>query len=137
MTFLRLFDSPNVTACYRRTESVAPQQALALANSPLSRDQARRLARDLAASLGESPDDQAFVLQAFDRMLGREPSAEEKSTCLDYLKEQARLLSEPTKLTTIRGGSAGELKAATQPSERARENLVHVLFNHNDFITIR
>jgi hypothetical protein len=182
MTFLRLFDSPNVTACYRRTASVAPQQALALANSPLSRDQARRLARDLAANLRtsnptlplqkgefegvfllpdlasgeppsipprrggteevlqphrESPDDQAFIRLAFDRMLGREPSAEENSTCLDYLKNQAQLLSEPTKLTASRGGSAGELKAAQKPSERARENLVHVLFNHNDFITIR
>ena len=33
VTFLRLFDSPNVLSCYRRSDSVMPQQALALANS--------------------------------------------------------------------------------------------------------
>ncbi len=44
VTFLRLFDSSNVLSCYRRAESVVPQQALALANSPLSFAQARRLA---------------------------------------------------------------------------------------------
>src|SRR5262249_61561093 len=44
MTFLQMFDSANVIACYRRSESVVPQQALALANSPLSFEQARRLA---------------------------------------------------------------------------------------------
>ncbi len=46
--FLRLFDSPNVLACYRRSESVMPQQALALANSSLSLEQARLLAKTIA-----------------------------------------------------------------------------------------
>ena len=27
--------------------------------------------------------------------------------------------------------------SAQEPGSRARENLVHVLFNHNDFVTIR
>ena len=47
MTFLRLFDSPNVLSCYRRSESVVPQQALALANSSLCLEQARLLASRL------------------------------------------------------------------------------------------
>ena len=42
--FLRLFDSPNVLSCYRRSDSVMPQQALALANSSLCLEQARLLA---------------------------------------------------------------------------------------------
>ena len=45
MTFLDLFDRPNVVECYRRSESVVPQQALAMANSPLSLAQARLLAK--------------------------------------------------------------------------------------------
>ena len=38
MTFLALFDSPNVVECYKWSESIAPQQALAMANSPLLKD---------------------------------------------------------------------------------------------------
>ena len=38
MEFLALFDAANVSECYRRSESVVPQQALALANSPLTLD---------------------------------------------------------------------------------------------------
>ena len=34
--FLKVFDSPSAIDCYRRVESVMPQQALALANSPLA-----------------------------------------------------------------------------------------------------
>jgi len=43
--FLKLFDAPDPTDCYRRDESIVPQQALALANSKLSYTQARLLAR--------------------------------------------------------------------------------------------
>ena len=45
MEFLQIFDAAGVTECYRRKESILPQQALALANSDLSLRQARRLAR--------------------------------------------------------------------------------------------
>src|SRR5262249_40270104 len=48
MEFLKIFDAPNVTECYRRTESVIPQQALALSNSSLVLSQSRVLARRLS-----------------------------------------------------------------------------------------
>ncbi len=48
MEFLQIFDGAGVTECYRRKESILPQQALALANSDLSLRQARRLARALS-----------------------------------------------------------------------------------------
>ena len=48
MEFLQIFDAAGVTECYRRKESILPQQALALANSDLSLRQARRLARTLS-----------------------------------------------------------------------------------------
>ena len=63
--FLRLFDSPNVLSCYRRVESVMPQQALALANSSLCLEQARLLAAiDWNASSPPRPDplaDEPFI----------------------------------------------------------------------------
>ena len=52
MEFLQIFDGAGVTECYRRKESILPQQALALANSDLSLRQARRLARTLSMQAG-------------------------------------------------------------------------------------
>ncbi len=77
VTFLRLFDSANVVACYRRSESVVPQQALALANSPLSLEQARLLARKLSESIGsESPA--AFVATRSSGFLAEPPRPKNK-----------------------------------------------------------
>ena len=43
----------------------------------------------------------------------------------------------PSKLTPFASGPATAVKPAADPRLRARENLVHVLLNHNDFVTIR
>jgi len=138
--FLRLFDSPNVLACYRRSESVMPQQALALANSSLCLEQARLLARSIARGLPRRPAssaDEAFITAAFERVLGRLPTSEERTACQDYLTAQSRRLADRSTLTPFSAGPAAAVPAAADPGQRARENLVHVLFNHNDFITIR
>src|SRR5262249_27519082 len=119
VTFLKMFDSPNVTSCYRRTESVVPQQALALANSKLALEQAKRLAVAIEKEVnmsanGDSPANDRFVDAAFARILGRGPTPEERGECSRFLVAQSRL-----------------------PAGRARADLVHVLFNHNDFVTVR
>ena len=49
MQFLATFDGPNVLECYRRTESVMPQQALAMANSRLVLAQSRLAAKVLSS----------------------------------------------------------------------------------------
>ena len=56
------------------------------------------------------------------KILGRGPTAGEKAECLSYLSEQSRKLSPV---------------APESSSDRARTDLIHVLFNHNDFVTIR
>jgi hypothetical protein len=140
MTFLTQFDVASVNECYRRSESVVPQQALALANSGMSLSQSRWLARDLARDTGDPArpgSDAAFVAAAFEYVLGRPPSDAERSECLQFLAAQTELLRNPTGLTSVTTGSAAELKPAADPAQRARENLVHVLFNHNEFVTIR
>jgi hypothetical protein len=140
VTFLRLFDSPNVLSCYRRSETVAPQQALALANSSLCREQARLLARQLVQQLARRPSppgDDAFVSAAFERILGRPPALEEKSACADFLGTQAQQLADRTHMTPFPTGPASTVPPSAEPAQRAREDLVHVLFNHNDFVTIR
>jgi hypothetical protein len=76
--FLAVFDNSNVLECYRRNESVVPQQALALTNSKLSRE----CAEALAAKLGKLDGD-AFVTQSFLTVLGRPPSDAERRASLE------------------------------------------------------
>jgi len=76
--FLAVFDNSNVLECYRRNESVVPQQALALTNSKLSRE----CADALAAKLGKLDGD-AFVTQSFLTVLGRPPSDAERHASLE------------------------------------------------------
>ncbi len=135
MMFLDQFDPASPTECYERRESVVPQQALALNNSPLALSQSRLLAKRLSASkAGEGPS--AFVTAAFEQVLGRTPTAEEQARCERFLTEQAALLKEPAKLTPFPASPVGVVAPSADPVQRAREDLVHVLFNHNDFITI-
>ncbi len=119
MEFLKMFDGPSPQECYMRTESVVPQQALALANSQLSVEKARVL----AAKIGVDTTPEAFVRSAFDTILGRPPSGEEQGVGVRFL------LRQPERLTAW--------QVAAPAAVRARENFVHVLLNHNDFVTIR
>ena len=118
MPFLKLFDAASVTECYQRKQSILPQQALALSNSALTRDLARLLARSLADKASEPA---AFTTAAFEQVLSRAPTGPELEECLAFLEHRARW--------------SGHDKTAA--ALRAREELVHVLLNHNDFVSIR
>jgi hypothetical protein len=139
MTMMVLFDAASPNECYRRSESIIPQQALALVNSSLALGQSRLLARKLWSELsgGSKNLNQQFVQQACLQILSRPPLDEELSACLQFLTDQAAILSDTSKLTTFSGGSEPKIKPADDPNGRARENLVHVLINHNDFVTVR
>ena len=130
MTFLRLFDAASPNECYRRQHSVVPQQALALANSPLALTESRVLA-------GKLKSEADFVTAAFEQVLSRPPTDAERATCEAFLKDQAARLAEPTKLSAFSIGDKPSVLPSEDPAQRARENLVHVLLNHNDFVTIR
>jgi len=140
VTFLETFDSPNVTDCYRRSESVVPQQALAMVNSSLTLAAARRLAGSLAKELDTQPTPESlsiFIVTAFERLLCRPPSDAERSACLDFLETQPRRLADPQFRVAFTSGDDNPVKPSDEPHGRARENLVHVLLNHNDFLTVR
>ncbi len=127
--FLSQFDAANPNECYRREESIVPQQALSLANSRLTLEQARRLAAKLPV--------EGFVGAAFEAVLNRPPTASERDDAATFLAQQAKLLADPSKLKPFETGVATPLKPSKDPAQRARENLVHVLFNLNEFVTIR
>jgi hypothetical protein len=52
------------------------------------------------------------------------------------LADQAALYAKPEKLTPFPPGPAVTPPSA-DPAQRAREDLIHVLLNHNDFVTVR
>jgi len=123
--FLTTFDEALVTDCYRREQSIIPQQALAMTNSRLVLDLSRPIAEQITKSLAtrkQPTTDDAFIDAAFLVLLANEPTATERKDCLDSLAQWRKL------------PEAGKDLAATH---FARTNLVWVLLNHNDFITIR
>jgi mono/diheme cytochrome c family protein len=134
--FLALFDAPSVNECYRRSESIVPQQALAMSNSTLTISQARLIARDLSRQTVAMTADHEFIRDVFSLVLGREPTDAERRECLRFLDEHARLLADTKRLTAV-GGKPSAVAPAADSGLRARENLVHVILNHNDFIAIR
>ena len=83
--FLGGFDNANVLECYRREESVMPQQALALSNSLESADCAESLAARFAGL-----DEAQMVEEAFVVVLARKPTAEERAVCLKALMSLRR-----------------------------------------------
>ena len=136
MRMLTLFDAASPNECYRRTTSIVPQQALALANSTMVVEQARKLAGTLSANPQISSDSD-FVAAGFETVLSRSPTADELATCVEYLAAQRGQLANVEQLTTFETGPEPNAVASPDPAQRARENLIHVLLNHTDFVTRR
>jgi len=134
MLMLTLFDAANPADCYRRTDSVIPQQALALSNSSLLSTQSRKLAGKLSET---HENDDEFVKEAFLRILSRHATSPELDACREFLASQRKLLSEAGSLTPIAGGPKPEVAPSRDSHQRSRENLILVLFNHNDCVTVR
>ena len=74
---------------------------------------------------------------AFERILSRLPTTAERKECLAFLGTQKQLLSGGDKLAPFAGGVPVKVGPSPDPAQRAREDLVQVLFNHNDFVMIR
>jgi hypothetical protein len=133
---MEFFDAPTVDDCYRRPESIVPQQALTLLNSDLALYQSRLIARSLAKSAGDDPE--AYVKAAFEHVLARPATAAEVQTCLGFLTQQTKLLeANRDRLTGTASGAGDGARGAADPTLRSRENLIHLLLNHHDFVTIR
>jgi len=134
MEFLTIFDAASVTECYERKHAIVPQQALALINSELTLKNARILARSLTGTT--NGDTSAFIIAAFEQVLSRPPTAAELGECVTFLSEQTRRLQQ-AKLAGQAGLTPDGSLPAPDAALRARENLVHVLLNHHEFVTIR
>jgi mono/diheme cytochrome c family protein len=117
--FLSMFDDASVLECYRRAESIVPQQALAVSNSKLALSAAARINARLHERLGKVSDAD-FVRAAFETVLASMPTAEEEKECLATL-----------------AALEGLFKRQPDTVRRARGDLIRALVNHNDFVTVR
>lgn len=137
---LETFDAANPNECYRRQESVVPQQALALMNSRLALDHARLLAGRLSEDAGEGDTAEirtSLITIAFENILNRAPTPAEIAMCQTFLERNTATAGKINLAVFPAGGESSQRAPATVAYLRARENLVHVLFIHNDFVTIR
>jgi len=112
--FLTMFDEALVKDCYRRDQSIVPQQALALLNSALALEAAEKIALRLSE---KSATDEIFIRSAFRLVVGINPSHYEISTSNSAIEQWKKLP----------GGN----------EKSARVNFVWALINHNDFVTLR
>ena len=139
--FLTMFDEALVKECYRRDQSIVPQQALALSNSQLVLDAAKPISERLMAELASAPanrpvdanananananadaSDDAYIRLAFRVLLGAAPNDAELAASRQALAAWR----------TLPDGARGEASAM-----QSRANLIWVLLNHNDFVTVR
>ena len=112
--FLTTFDEARVTECYRREQSIVPQQALALVNSSLVLDASPRIAQRLSQGAAE---DAIFIRKALSVLLAIEAGDKEVTTAQRAFEAWRQLPD----------GSADNVRA----------HFVWALINHNDFVTVR
>ncbi len=114
--FLTTFDEADPLDCYRRRDSIIPQQALALSNSKLALGMTDKIATRLAKTAGSKD----FAREAFTWILGYAPTTNELEACEQSMTRWVELN-----------------KMRPDAQHRARTQLIQALLNHNDFITIR
>jgi hypothetical protein len=118
--FLTMFDDATVKECYKRDQSIVPQQALALSNAAIVHDSAGKIAERMLAMSGTGMSDEEFLDRAFVMLLDRSPSADERAACAAAIGKW-RALGKPA-------GATADL---------ALVHMVWALLNHNDFVTLR
>ena len=118
---LSLFDAadPNAVAAVRN-DSTVPPQALFMLNNPFVREQALHLAQSL---LADATTDAGRLRSAYERALGRPPSADELADATVFLGEYA-----------------ARLKAKGRPEAEARlaawQSYCQMLFCTNEFLYV-
>ena len=115
--FLTTFDGAMVRECYRREQSVLPQQALAMLNGSLAEEAAGRIAARVTELLPPGAGDAEFVRRSFLMVTGSHPS--------------------PAGVEASLGALERWRAPGTGDGGRAREYLVWVLLNHHDFVTLK
>jgi mono/diheme cytochrome c family protein len=118
-TFLTTFDEALVKECYRRDQSIVPQQALALSNSRLVLDSAVKIAERIDS---QAKQEDAFIAESFLQIVGIQP-------------DDAMIAASKQAMQQWRSLPDTGLGQSTAIKDRVL--LVWSLLNHNDFVTLR
>ena len=142
MRFMTVFNPPDPCDCYRRTESVAPHQALAMTNSRIAVDQSRLLARKLWSEIKveqpvESDRIPAFIEASFQHVLTRLPTDQEEQACHKFVVDQIKLFQEADPLHLKANIPKSGVAPSTDPVLRALDSLIGAILSHHDFVTIQ
>ncbi|HYO82627.1 MAG TPA: DUF1553 domain-containing protein, partial [Bryobacteraceae bacterium] len=131
---LQTFDAPNGdTACVRRAKSTTPLQALVTLNEPMFLEAARALALRTLQEGGATDD--ARLVYAFRRVLGRTPSPEERDELLSFLAKQRKRLEEGWLSAKNLMGDAAIPKPLTPVQAASWTALSRTLLNLDEAIT--
>ena len=153
MDMLKVFDVASPNECFQRSESIVPQQALALANSKLSLTMAREIAatvfacdrvaepvhryRRQSAAADACPHRPGVRGVRIRPHPGAPPNQLRLQESSSICASRRRCIADRAKLTLLHRDRTAAVKPSERSRQRARESLVHVLLNHNDFVTIR
>ena len=114
-----------------------PQQALALANSELVAAPQARGSGPRARGGASARPDGVRPRPPSSSILARPPTREEMRAWRRVSSTERRGALDARSRRCAAGGADGDRRSPRPtPRSRARENLVHVLLNHNDFVTI-
>ena len=117
--FLTMFDDADLLQCYRRSESVVPQQALAMVNSKLAINVSQQIAERIATN---NMTRGSFIKATFRLLLSREPTDAEIVQCNAFFDQMHELLADLD---------------SNEIAKQSRSRFVHAMINHNDFVSIR
>jgi hypothetical protein len=116
---LTTFDEALVKECYRREQSIVPQQALALSNSKLVLESCAPITDRISQVSG---DDEEFMKNAFLWLLG--------------IRADEQMLAA-SRAAMGRWKEMSDTGLGQGHPQRERVLLVWALLNHNDFVTLR
>ncbi|MFN7877717.1 MAG: PSD1 and planctomycete cytochrome C domain-containing protein [Pirellula sp.] len=119
--FLTMFDEALVTECYRRDESIVPQQALAMSHSRIILENVSAIAGRIRGLAKE--DSEQFTRIAFMWILGLDPTEDELQLCRAMIEEDNR-----------RTGVLNDEEKSVSFSRQ--EELIWVLLNHHHFLQV-
>ncbi len=74
---------------------------------------------------------------AFETLLGRSPTETELASSLTFLVEASAAGATSDGAASEAQDKSSVQPPAADPLERAKENFIMALFNHNDFVTVR
>jgi hypothetical protein len=123
-----IFDQPDLhQSCPRRAMTVTAPQSLAMLNSELTLDLARKWAERLIAEHGDSPNE--LIQAAYRAAFGREASTKEIDLGKRFLADESKLISNEER-------SVPSTKVSNKAGLEATAAFCHALFNSNEFIAV-